>query len=327
MSAHRGSVGIVVIGRNEGQRLERCLKSVCGMGLRVVYVDSGSTDGSAAFGRELGAAVVELDTLTPFTAARARNAGFERLLQDQPQTDHVFFVDGDCEVAAGWVDKAGKFLDEHADVGVVCGRRRERSPQTSVYNMLCDIEWDLPAGETPYCGGDALVRVSAFQQAGGYRADLICGEEPELCVRLRGAGWRIWRLQDEMTLHDAAMYRFGQWWRRTLRGGYGFAQVVAIHGAPGGLWVAETRRVWAWAFALPLLTVLLACVAGWSALLLLAAFPLNVIRLARRGRRSRAENWWRAAALVFGNFPELIGQMKFIVSRWRNDPQRIIEYK
>jgi glycosyltransferase involved in cell wall biosynthesis len=327
MSTTGLSVGIVVIGRNEGERLERCLKSVSGMRHPVVYVDSGSTDQSVETARNLGFDVVELDNRSPFTAARARNAGFERLLQGQPQIEHVFFVDGDCEVAAGWLEKASAFLDEHADVGIVCGRRRERYPQKSVYNMLCDIEWDLPPGETPYCGGDAMVRVRAFQQTGGYRADLICGEEPEFCVRLRAAGWRIWRLQAEMTLHDAAMYRFAQWWRRTLRGGYGFSQVVAIHGAPGGLWVAERRRVWNWAFVLPMITALSALLVGWPSLLLLAAYPMNVVRLALRGRRSGAENWWRAAALVFGNFPELIGQVKFAVGRRRNSPQRLIEYK
>jgi GT2 family glycosyltransferase len=328
MSAKRGSVGVVAIGRNEGERLRRCLNSVSGAGLRVVYVDSGSTDASVAMSRGLGVAVVELDLRTPFTAARARNAGVERMLLEEPQLDYVFFVDGDCEVAQGWLETARNFLDEHADVGVLCGRRRERFPQKSIYNMLCDIEWDIPPGETLYCGGDALMRVPAFQQAGGYRADLICGEEPELCVRLRGAGWRIWRLSDEMTLHDAAMYRFGQWWRRTMRGGYGFAQIVAIHGtAPGGLWVADRRRVWMWAFALPLLILFLAGLAGWYALLLLAAYPLNVVRLALRGGRSSRENWWRAASLVFGNFPELIGQFKFILGRLRNTPQRLIEYK
>jgi GT2 family glycosyltransferase len=328
MSANRGSVGVVAIGRNEGERLQRCLKSVSGAGVRVVYVDSGSTDASVATSRDFGVTVVELDLRTPFTAARARNAGLERMLLDEPQLDYVFFVDGDCEVARGWLETARTYLDQHPDIGVLCGRRRERSPQSSIYNMLCDIEWDIPPGDTLYCGGDALMRVRAFKQAGGYRADLICGEEPELCVRLRSAGWRIWRLADDMTLHDAAMYRFGQWWRRTVRGGYGFAQVVAIHGtASGGLWVAERRRVWMWAFVLPLLSVLLAGVAGWYALLPLAAYPLNVVRLALRGKRSRRDNWWRAASLVFGNFPELLGQIKFTLGRLRHAPQRLIEYK
>jgi GT2 family glycosyltransferase len=328
MNAERPTIGVVVIGRNEGERLPRCLLSLRGSAAPIVYVDSGSTDGSVRISRDLGVAVLELDPRTAFTAALARNAGFARLMQAALKPDYVFFVDGDCEVAAGWLDKAGHFLDEHAEVAVVCGRRRERFPEKSIYNLLCDIEWDLPPGETPFCGGDALVRSGAFAQVGGFRPELICGEEPEMCVRLRKIGWHIWRLPDEMTLHDAAMYHFDQWWKRMLRSGYAFAQGAQLHGAaPERLWVSETRRIWFWGVVLPLLTLAVASVAGWPALLLLAAYPLNVRRLAQRGTRTTRENWWRAAALVAGNFPETAGQLKYLANRWRNAPQRIIEYK
>ena len=186
---------------------------------RVVYVDSGSSDDSVAMSRTLGVTAIELDMSVPFTAARARNAGFEALLKAKPQTNYVFFVDGDCEVASGWLQAAVEFLDSRRDVAVVWGRRRERFPEKSVYNLLCDIEWqDLPVGETSICGGDAVIRVEAFRGVDGYRPDLICGEEPELCVRLRQAGWRIWRLNRDMTRHDAALYHFGQWWKTDAAG-------------------------------------------------------------------------------------------------------------
>ena len=90
-------VGCVAIGRNEGERLAACLRSL----LRstrpraIVYVDSGSTDGSVALARGLGVQVVELDLSIPFTAARARNVGYEHLARTVP-TDRapVQFVDG-----------------------------------------------------------------------------------------------------------------------------------------------------------------------------------------------------------------------------------------
>src|SRR5271165_4367866 len=166
-------VGAVVIGRNEGQRLRRCIESLRGLENRVVYVDSGSSDDSVSIARALGCAVVVLDMSKPFTAARARNAGFERLLAVVPTLSYVFFVDGDCEVEAGWAEKARHFLDSNSGVAVVWGRRRERYPQHSVYNMLCDIEWGgVAIGETRACGGDAVMRVSVFNQIGGYRPDL-----------------------------------------------------------------------------------------------------------------------------------------------------------
>jgi GT2 family glycosyltransferase len=320
--------GVVVIGRNEGERLMRCLASLRDAAARIVYVDSGSSDGSIGRVRAMGLDVVELDPGVAFTAARARNEGFARLRRVQPAVEYVHFVDGDCEVIAGWMEKAVAWLDEHRDVAVVCGRRRERHPQRSIYNMLCDIEWDTPIGEARACGGDALARVAAFEAVGGYRSDLIAGEEPELCLRLRAAGWRIWRLDADMTLHDAAMTRFSQWWKRTLRYGYALGHGVALHGAlPERYCVRESRSAWFWGLGVPLLALGAAPWWGAWALALLLAYPLQVVRLAVRGKRSPRENWWRAGFLVLGKFAELLGQLRYLYSRHRGARPGLIEYK
>ena len=55
------TIGVVVIGRNEGERLRRCLESLGPHLAATVYVDSGSADGSVALARSLGAETVELD--------------------------------------------------------------------------------------------------------------------------------------------------------------------------------------------------------------------------------------------------------------------------
>jgi GT2 family glycosyltransferase len=271
---------------------------------------------------------VSLDTSIPFTAARARNAGFRRLCELAPALNYVQFVDGDCEVVAGWLATAARFLDEHPQVGAVYGRRRERHPERSVYNMLCDIEWDTPLGEAKSCGGDVMMRVEALSAVNGYRADLIAGEEPELCVRLRAAGWRIWHLADAMTHHDAAIKNFRQWWRRTLRAGYAFAQGADLHGAsPERHWVRESRSIWFWACGIPL--TIAAAVAAWGppALSLFAIYPLQVVRLALREGRTPRENWWRAAFLVLGKFPQALGALKFVIDRHCGIRARLIEYK
>jgi GT2 family glycosyltransferase len=324
-----GSIGVVIIGRNEGDRLKRCLESVRDYAGRAVYVDSGSTDGSVAASEESGFATVELDLRTPFTAARARNEGFGRLLELQPALEFVFFVDGDCEVSPNWLDISGRFLRDHPDVAAVNGRRRERFPEKSIYNLLCDIEWaaQLP-GEAKACGGDVLMRVSSFRKAGGYRPELICGEEPELCVRLRQAGWRIWCLDTDMTVHDAAMYRFGQWWKRMLRGGYAYAIGVSLHGGPPERhWVREYRSAWIWGLWIPLGICSSTLIFGVGALALFLIYPLQVTRLAFRGQRSARENWWRAAALVLCKFPEMLGELKHMIDRYADRRVQLIEYK
>jgi glycosyltransferase involved in cell wall biosynthesis len=322
------NVGVVVIGRNEGERLKKCLESVVGIAARVVYIDSGSTDESVEMARAMDVEVVELDMRVPFTAARARNEGFRRLRELTTDPAYVRFVDGDCEVADGWLENAAIFLSDHEDVAVVCGRLREKYRERTVYNMLCDIEWDTPVGEAKTCGGIAMMRVSAFESVQGFRTEVIAGEEPELCVRLRASGWRIWRLDEEMALHDAAMTRFSQWWKRTVRCGYASAQGADLHGAPPERFgVRESRSAWIWGLGLPLFAFVCTALVGPFGLVGFAVYPLQVVRLALRGDRSMRENWWHAGFLVLGKFPEIFGQMKFLFHRHLGGRSRLIEYK
>jgi hypothetical protein len=276
----------------------------------------------------LGVNVIELDLRTPFTAARARNAGFKSLREKVPDLPYVQFVDADCELRQDWHQHALSFLETHADVAIVCGRRRERYPERSVYNWLCDNEWDGPAGEVLACGGDAMMRAIAIDAVGGYRDDLIAGEEPELCVRLRAAGWHIWRLPFEMTLHDAAMTRFAQWWRRAVRAGYAFAEGAYLHGAPPERhWVWEARRAWLWGVWLPL-----ACLAtgmmfgpwGWVAWLI---YPLQILRQTVRNRGPLSDRAVLALFQVLARFPEGWGQIKFMWNRLLSRQAHLIEYK
>ena len=321
-------VAAVVIGRNEGERLRRCLGSLVGRVAHVVYVDSGSTDGSVEMARGLGVEVLALDMQQPFTAARARNAGYRQALVSHPDLAAVQFVDGDCEVQAGWLARAKSFLDSQAQVAAVCGRRRERYPERSVYNLLCDMEWNVPTGPAKACGGDVMLRVTALREAGGYRDDLIAGEEPELCVRLRAKGWLVHVLDAEMTLHDAAMTRLGQWWMRNVRSGYAYAEGVHLHGAPPERhWVRQLRSTIAWGLVLPLLTLCLLWAAGPWALVLLIAYPLQIARMTLQGSGGTREQFLRACFIVFGKFAETQGALRF----WRLKSARrtggLIEYK
>jgi GT2 family glycosyltransferase len=301
-------VGIVAIGRNEGERLRRCLSSIDVQGAPVVYVDSASTDGSAAMAKALGAQVVELDMAKPFTAARARNAGLEALFVRAPSLEFVQFVDGDCEFEPGWIAQAIDFLDGHAEVAVACGRRRERFPQASFYNRICDAEWNTPIGEAQACGGDALVRVAAIRKVGGFDPGLPAGEEPELCHRLRQQGWRVWRLDAPMTIHDAAMHRFRQWWLRAVRSGLGYAQAWrATSGRPQPLYRRESLRALAWTLGVIALAVMAALLLGWPALLLAPLiWALQFLRLAKR------QGMGEAGLLLLGKAAETVGIITYL---------------
>ena len=320
------AVGVVVIGRNEGARLLACLASLAGVG-RVVYVDSGSTDGSAAAAGAAGAEVVALDLSRPFTAARARNAGLARLRAAGPPR-YVQFLDGDCVLRAGWIDTARAYLEARSCAAVACGRRRERFPEASIYNRLCDWEWATPVGKAKACGGDALMRIAALEDVGGFRDGVIAAEDDELCARLRAAGWEIWRLDAEMTWHDAAILRFGQWWRRGVRAGHGFAEVGAYH---PDHFRAERRRVWVWGVFLPTAAAV-GLLAGAPAVAL-GAFGLYGLSCARggvrflRGGMPTGPALGCAGLITLSKLSNVQGLFTYHWHRARGQAARIIEYK
>lgn len=319
------SLAAVVIGRNEGARLSACLASLRGGAGRVVYVDSGSTDGSVELAVASGAEVVALDPAIPFTAARARNAGLAKLGDTAPA--YVHFVDGDCAVREYWVATARVFLDGHPEAAVAAGRRRERRPAASIYNLLCDWEWNTRVGRARACGGDALVRYDAIVGIGGYADTVIAAEDDEMCCRLRAAGWEIWRLDHEMTWHDAAIHRFGAWWRRATRAGHGFAQVGALH---PDHFVAERRRVWLWGAVLPAAALLGLLVAPWVTAVVAVLYAASFARVTRRfmtGGMGTAEALKCAGLITLSKFANLQGVLTYHLRRLRGEGARIIEYK
>jgi len=308
------------------------LNSVIGRGLTLVYVDSGSTDESIKLARNLGVEVDELDFSRPFSAARARNEGFERLRQINPEIRFVQFLDGDCEVADGWLDRAIRTLEDHLDVAVVCGRRRERFPEQTVYNRLADLEWDTAVGEAKACGGDAMMRVSAFQAVEGFDPTIIAAEDDELCLRMRRRGWKILRIDAEMALHDIAMTRFQQWWKRSVRTGHAYAEGSAMHGrAPERHFVRQTQSAVFWGILIPLAAVLFAWPTWGLSLGLLAGYLL----LYPRTRRYYAvQRGWSlpdarlyAVWIVLAKFPQAVGFVRYWLGKLTGKRSLVIEYR
>ncbi len=321
------TIGAVAIGRNEGLRLKRCLVSLRSQLEHVVYVDSGSEDNSVAMARELGVTVVELDTSIPFTAARARNAGALQLLELCHELEFIHFVDGDCELYENWIPLARETMEQHPEAGIVAGIRRERYPKATVYNLLCHLEWDASKGEVLACGGDFLVRKETYLKIQGFNPSVIAAEDDEFCVRVRKAGWKVLRLDEDMTKHDAAMRTFGQWWKRAVRAGHGYAQVGSLH---PDYFVKERLRTAAWGLGIPIAAILLAIFTkGWG-LLLLGLYPLSLAKTYLNLRSSgldkksaRAHAWF----LTLAKFPNALGLLTFFRRQLTGQRFEIIEYK
>lgn len=253
-------------------------------------------------------------------------------MQVDPQLPFVQFVDGDCEVAAGWLEAACRVLEANRDVAVVCGRRRERHPEQTVYNRLADLEWNSPVGEAKACGGDALMRVEAVRQVGGYDPLIIAAEDDEVCLRMRREGWRVLRIDHDMTVHDMAMTRFSQWWRRSTRTGHAYAEGSAMYGrTPERHFVRQTRSTIFWGIVVPLLALGLAWPTRGLSLLLLAGYALLFQRTYRYYAATRgwpaADARLYAGAIVLAKLPQAIGLVRYYLGRLSGQRSGVIEYR
>jgi len=327
------TVSIVVIGRNEGQRLARCLESIQqirNVNVReVIYVDSDSTDGSPDLAHRYGATVIVLRPERP-TAAIGRNAGWRCATSDL-----VLFLDGDTVLHADFLFAACDALSRDASVAVVSGQRREIRPEQSIYNRVSDLDWVSRPGPAEFCGGDALMRQKALLETGGFDEELIAGEEPDLCRRMRALGYRILLIDQPMTGHDLQITRWSQYWRRATRAGHAYAEVSERYRdsddplwsltrqgnlIKGGFWILSLTAAVAASVPLGFLPLAL-----WFALLLLLS-----LRSAWKARW-KTEN--KRTLLLYGihshvqQIPICVGQLRYALGKRRSSRSRLIEYK
>lgn len=323
------AISVVVIGRNEGDRLARCLESVrCAEypadRIELIYVDSNSSDDSCAIAERFGADVIRIST-PPFAAARGRNLGWRRARHGL-----VHFLDGDVVLNSGWLRKAVARLKDPT-IGCVFGRREEIRPDASIYMRVCAFDWHVPSGPWRLCGGDALFRREILERIGGFTEDLIAGEEPELSYRLRRLGWLIWRLDEPMTQHDLNMTRFSQYWKRLVRSGWAYCVVAArCRRGPERFWIKENAvnaaelAVWIG------LAVAAAASGTWWAWPILAALLAGRVAWIAASVRCRAENWWSAVLYavhcLFGRIPFFVGQIRGLWFLITQRPAKLIEY-
>lgn len=322
-----------MIGRNEGARLDASIRSVQSTGLSLVYADSGSADGSPETASKLGVPVVELDPSSPFSAGRGRNEGLAEALRRWPAIAYVLFLDGDCILDASFPAAAIAQFERDPECAIVTGHLSERFPEQSVYNRLCQIEWRSPAGQITNMnslGGIMAVRVSAFNAVEGFNLKAIAGEEPDLGVRLLMGGYSIVKIDAPMATHDAQILRFGQWWKRAVRGGHALAYRYSRHGRSR---LRDGQREllsdFFWGLALPLVSATLFWPTRGLSLLLLGGYVLFARRVYRSYRArglSSADAALVTRFIIYGKFAHVVGIATFC-RNWLRGEFRIIEYK
>jgi GT2 family glycosyltransferase len=317
------SIAAVVIGRNEGERLEPSLRSVQAAGLSVVYADSGSSDGSCRVAEELGVPVVRLDPIRPFSAARGRNEGAAEVLRRSPATQLLVFLDGDCTLHRDFALAAAAAFERHPNCAIVTGHLSERHPDASVYNRLCSIEWRSPPGpiaDGKGLGGIMAVRVAAFRAVGRFNEQAIAGEEADFAARLARVGWSVLKIDHPMATHDAQMLYFAQWWRRTVRAGHAMAhRYVAHHEASPRALRAIISSLF-WGFILPLAALLLMVPTRGASLLLLACYGwlgARVYHYYRSTDLSPSDAWLATRFIIYAKIPEFFGIVRYALNRLR----------
>jgi glycosyltransferase involved in cell wall biosynthesis len=327
--------GIVVIGRNEAARLEACLRSLPKQeGVELLYVDSGSTDQSIQIAENLAIPVLNLDALSGFSAARARNEGAKWLLERHPEICYLQFLDGDCVLNNHWIKNATDFLSTNLACDLVLGQLKEQSPDASIYNMLCALEWRSPSGTITGCGavgGLFMVRASTFFALDGFNQQVIAGEDSEFAVRIQLRGAQCYKLDLPMATHDAAIFRFGQWWKRAKRSGHAIAQRFFLNGGPPVYDCRkELRGLVFWGLFLPCLAAALTAIAGWAGPLLLfiglSYLGARIFHFRRRFGDSSNEAFAYAFFNVLAKPAQISGMLLF----FRNQLLKrfdLIEYK
>ncbi|PCJ30691.1 MAG: glycosyl transferase [Gammaproteobacteria bacterium] len=328
-----GKVGVVVIGRNEGKRLSLCLESMGQLECAKIYVDSCSVDDSVAIAESYKIDVIELDLDRPLSAARARNEGFKRLLELEPEVEFVQFIDGDCTLLENWLELASQALEKDSQRAAVIGHLFERNIEASSYNRLCALEWCSSPGDlTDFgaFGGISMIRVSVFKELEGFNSNVIAGEDSELGVRMGLSGYKVTKLDSPMATHDANILRFSQWWKRSVRAGHAIGQRAFINGESAHKdCIKERNSTLFWGLIIPLLiAVFFSLTQGYSLLLMGAYFYLcyRVVRFRLKQGDSLDDAWFYTKFLLLSKFANMVGLIKFYFNKL-SERYEIIEYK
>jgi hypothetical protein len=130
-------------------------------------------------------------------------------------------------------------------------------------------------------------------------------------------------------MHDAAITKFSQWWKRNVRSGYAFAEGAYLHGAaPDKHWVKESRRAMIWGLLIPILAILLGMLSWLLAVITMLVYPLQITRLTVRNLKLTIKHPLKIAFFnVLSKFAEMYGQLNYYYLRFFRKTPKLIEYK
>jgi hypothetical protein len=215
-------LSVVLVGLNAREYVKGCLESIASAEWRsvsheVLYVDNGSTDGSASMVRDRFPETIVIANPTNLGFCRAANQGAR-----QARGRYLYFINDDTVVLGDALARLVEYMDRAPLAGTVgsrllypdgteqwSGRRfptlmnglfGRRSllgrlfPRAGwVREYLCkdelggdepfEVDWVSAAGQ--------IVRPETFAAVGGYAEDYYYWHEAVFCDRVRAAGMRV----------------------------------------------------------------------------------------------------------------------------------------
>jgi GT2 family glycosyltransferase len=308
-------VGIVVIGRNEGERLRHCLLTLVNTHHVLLYIDSASDDGSLEMARQMKVNAFSISS-PHLSAALARNEGAKHLFKLAPDLCYIQFVDGDTILSSEWLQKGEQILDEKSDVAVTCGDLNEKDENFSFYKIISGIEWKQQRGEVACCGGNCMVRASVFFQLGGFNISIPAGEDSEFCYRVRKQGWKVFHSADKMGEHESSVNSFWDYWKRCKRTGYAYQQISLMYkNSSEKLFIKDNLSNWIYGGIIPIgILVLIPFTHAWS-LWVLCIYPLLAVKIfiQEKKKLTAKQAFVYSLGCIVSKFPGFIGACSYLL--------------
>jgi GT2 family glycosyltransferase len=232
-------VSVITVNFNTGPALTTCVQSVLAstVGVELILVDNGSTDGSiarlrSAIGEEPRVRIVEIGQNLGF--ARANNRGLSLA-----GGSFVLFLNPDCVIEPETIERMRRAMEAEPEAGIggglllnpdgteqAGGRRRIPTPNLALgrafgLSRFFGAEHDFILTGTPLPSGPIdveaisgafmFVRRAALAAVGPLDESyfLHC-EDLDWCVRFRRAGWRVLFVPDARVVHDKGLSSHGR---------------------------------------------------------------------------------------------------------------------
>ncbi|UCD05132.1 MAG: glycosyltransferase [candidate division WOR-3 bacterium] len=266
-------VSVVIIGKDEEKNLANCIRSVRDIEypaerVEIIYVDNGSHDRSVAIARQQNINTVEERGQYP-SPGLARNRGIR-----EAKYDIIHFIDGDMTMDSGYLGKAVRFLDVDK-IGCVIGDVQELGSESSFLSRVLNYPWaSRKTGFVEAPGGGGTFRKSVLEAVEGYNPYVLKGQETEIGYRIREEGYRIYKIDHLMAMHDYGINRLDDLVKRSYRMGSSYGMIMTMPQV--GSYADLTRRARSLFVQGMLLTVVIAMLIITGRLFLLLAVPLVI---------------------------------------------------